>query len=115
MTSRREFISTATLAAAGVALAPLAACSQERPPAASAAPPKPFSGTLITRTIPSSGEKIPVIGMGTSGSFEVGADAGERGPLRDVLQAFVAAGGTLIDTAPTYSTAEDVLGDLIAQ
>ncbi|MET3931062.1 aryl-alcohol dehydrogenase-like predicted oxidoreductase [Lysobacter sp. OAE881] len=118
MTSRREFISTATLAAAGVALAPLAACSQERPPAtpaASAAPPKPFSGTLITRTIPSSGEKIPVIGMGTSGSFEVGADAGERGPLRDVLQAFVAAGGSLIDTAPTYSTAEDVLGDLIAQ
>ena len=117
MTSRREFISTASLAAAGVALAPLAACSQERAPAsaANAAPPKPFSGTLITRAIPSSGEKIPVIGMGTSGSFEVGADAGERAPLREVIEAFVAAGGTLIDTAPTYSTAEDVLGDLIAQ
>ena len=66
MTSRREFISTATLAAAGVALAPLAACSQERaaPAAANTAPAKPFSGTLITRAIPSSGEKIPVIGMG---------------------------------------------------
>ena len=119
MSSRREFISTVSLAAAGAALAPLAACSQERPPAAAtpatSAPPKPFSGTLITRTIPSSGEKIPVIGMGTSGSFEVGADAGERAPLRDVLEAFVAAGGTLIDTAPTYSTAEDVLGELISQ
>lgn len=117
MTSRREFISTATLAAAGVALAPLAACSQERaaPAAGDTAPAKPFSGTLITRPIPSSGEKIPVIGMGTSGSFEVGADAGERAPLRDVLEAFVGAGGKLIDTAPTYSTAEDVLGDLIAQ
>jgi len=119
MTNRRQFISTASLAAAGIALAPLAACSQERAPAAATAagtaPPKPFSGTLLTRAIPSTGEKIPVIGMGTSGSFEVGGDAGERAPLRDVLEAFVAAGGTLIDTAPTYSTAEDVLGDLIAQ
>ena len=118
MTSRREFISTASLAAAGIALSPLAACSQERAPAAAAvgtAPPKPFSGTLITRAIPATGEKIPVIGMGTSGSFEVGNDAGERAPLREVIEAFVAAGGTLIDTAPTYSTAEDVLGDLMAQ
>jgi aryl-alcohol dehydrogenase-like predicted oxidoreductase len=118
MTNRREFISTATLAAAGVALSPLAACSQEAPPArtaATAAAPKPFSGTLITRAIPSSGEKIPVIGMGTSGSFQVGTEASERAPLREVLDAFVAAGGKLIDTAPTYGTAEDVLGDLMAQ
>jgi aryl-alcohol dehydrogenase-like predicted oxidoreductase len=119
MTSRREFISTATLATAGIALAPLAACSQESPtPRAQSAatpPAKPFSGKLITRPIPSTGEQIPVIGMGTSGSFEVGTDAAARGPLREVLDAFVAAGGTLIDTAPTYSTAEDVLGDLMAE
>ncbi|GAA5080476.1 aldo/keto reductase [Lysobacter panacisoli] len=119
MTSRREFISTATLAAAGIALTPLAACSQGTPPQgaskpAAAARPAPFTGKLITRPIPSTGEQIPVIGMGTSGSFEVGTGADERAPLREVLAAFVAAGGTLIDTAPTYSTAEDVLGDLIA-
>ncbi|HEY0502846.1 MAG TPA: aldo/keto reductase [Lysobacter sp.] len=116
MTSRREFISTASLAAAGIALTPLAACSQETPPKAApaAAAPRPFTGKLLTRPIPSSGERIPVIGMGTSGSFEVGTDAASRAPLREVLDAFIAAGGTLIDTAPTYSTAEDVLGDLIA-
>lgn len=118
MTSRREFISTATLVATGVALAPLTACSQES--ASTSAPtaaskPAPFTGTLLTRPIPATGERIPVIGMGTSGSFEVGTDAASRAPLREVLDAFVAAGGTLIDTAPTYSTAEDVLGDLMAE
>lgn len=118
MTSRREFISTATLAAAGIALAPLAACSQEAAPKAAtpaSSSGAPFKGPLIMRMIPSTGEKIPVIGMGTSGSFEVGTSAADRAPLREVLDAFVAAGGKLIDTAPTYGTAEDVLGDLVAQ
>jgi aryl-alcohol dehydrogenase-like predicted oxidoreductase len=69
----------------------------------------------MTRGIPSSGEKIPVIGMGTSGSFEVGRSAAERDPLLEVLRRFVAAGATVIDTAPTYGTAEDVLGDLLAE
>ncbi len=117
MANRREFISTATLTAAGIALAPLVACSQE-PAAGAAAPaaaaPKPFKGPLLTRAVPATGEKIPVIGMGTSGSFEVGTDAAGRAPLGEVLDTFVGAGGSLIDTAPTYSTAEDVLGDLIA-
>lgn len=116
MANRREFISTATLTAAGIALAPLVACSQEKPAASApaAAATKPFKGPLLTRSVPATGEKIPVIGMGTSGSFEVGTDAAARAPLREVLDTFVNAGGSLIDTAPTYSTAEDVLGDLIA-
>jgi aryl-alcohol dehydrogenase-like predicted oxidoreductase len=118
MANRREFISTATLTAAGIALAPLVACSQEQPAASAAAPstaaPKPFKGPLLTRAVPATGEKIPVIGMGTSGSFEVGTDGASRAPLREVLDTFINAGGSLIDTAPTYSTAEDVLGDLIA-
>lgn len=116
MANRREFISTATLTAAGIALAPLVACSQEKPAASApaAAATKPFKGPLLTRAVPATGEKIPVIGMGTSGSFEVGTDAAARAPLREVLDTFVGAGGSLIDTAPTYSTAEDVLGDLIA-
>ena len=68
---------------------------------------------LTRRTIPSSGEQIPLIGLGTSGPFEVGAGAAERAPLAQVLEAFFAAGARLIDTSPMYSTAEGVLGDLL--
>jgi aryl-alcohol dehydrogenase-like predicted oxidoreductase len=71
------------------------------------------SGKLITRRIPSSNEMIPAIGLGTSGPFEVGTGEGARAPLREVLEAFFAGGATLIDTSPMYSTAEDVLGDLL--
>jgi aryl-alcohol dehydrogenase-like predicted oxidoreductase len=71
------------------------------------------TGKLIMRKIPSSGETIPVIGLGTSGPFEVTADEKTRAPLRQVLQAFFAGGATLIDTSPMYSTAEAVLGDLL--
>ena len=119
MTDRRAFLAATTLAAAGAALAPLAACSREAPATqAAGAPPDPlptFSGTLITRTIPSTGEAIPVIGLGTSDSFEVGDDASARKPLHEVLALFASAGGKLVDTAPTYSSAEDVLGDLVAE
>jgi diketogulonate reductase-like aldo/keto reductase len=68
---------------------------------------------LITRKIPSTGEVLPVIGLGTSGPFEVGNSPKEREPLKEVLSAFFAAGGRLIDTSPMYSTAESVLGDLL--
>ena len=70
-------------------------------------------GALLQRVIPSSGEKIPVIGLGTSGPFEVGVDPQQRVPLGAVLEAFFAGGGTFIDTSPMYSTAEAVLGDLL--
>lgn len=71
------------------------------------------TGPLITRRIPSTGEEIPVIGLGTSGPFEVGESKAERAPLAEVLEAFFAAGARLIDTSPMYSTAEKVLGDLL--
>lgn len=70
---------------------------------------------LKQRVIPSTGEKLPVIGLGTSGNFEIGSGAAERVPLRGVLQRFFAAGARLIDTAPSYSSAESVLGDLLAE
>jgi aryl-alcohol dehydrogenase-like predicted oxidoreductase len=70
-------------------------------------------GALLTRRIPSSGEELPVIGLGTSGPFEVGASAAARAPLAQVLQGFFAAGARLIDTSPMYSTAEGVLGELL--
>ncbi|MEG3792442.1 aldo/keto reductase [Lysobacter sp. CCNWLW3] len=125
MASRRDFLATATLTATGLALAPLAACSQDTPrplgkdpgqkPAGALTTERPFRGPLLKRAIPSSGEQLPAIGMGTSGSFEVGAGAEARDPLREVLKRFVDAGASMIDTAPTYSSAEDVLGDLIAE
>src|SRR5258707_9283784 len=57
---------------------------------------------MLTRPIPSSGEAMPVVGLGTSHVFDVGADSGARPPLRAVLQAFVEAGGNIIDTPPMY-------------
>jgi len=70
-------------------------------------------GALITRRIPSSGEELPIIGLGTSRTFEVGIRDSEREPLKAVLEAFFAAGARLIDTSPMYSTAERVLGELL--
>ncbi|MFO7305949.1 MAG: aldo/keto reductase [Gammaproteobacteria bacterium] len=72
-------------------------------------------GTLRTRVIPSSGEIIPVIGMGTSGSFEVRQGSAQYEALREVLRRFFAGGGTVIDTAPTYGNAEDNLGQLLEE
>ena len=111
MADRRDFLATASLALAGAALAPLAACGREAP---TASPAPKFEGTLMTRPIPSTGERLPVIGMGTSESFEVGDDEEDRAALREVLSIFAAAGGKVVDTAPTYGSAEDVLGDLVA-
>ncbi len=68
---------------------------------------------MLQRRIPSSGEELPIIGLGTSQTFEVAESAREREPLREVLEAFFAAGGRVIDTSPMYSTAEAVLGDLL--
>ena len=68
---------------------------------------------LLTRAIPSTGEKLPAIGLGTSDEFESGAGAGLN-ELREVLRRFIDLGGKLIDTAPGYGNAEEVLGNLIA-
>jgi diketogulonate reductase-like aldo/keto reductase len=69
----------------------------------------------LTRPIPATGEPLPVIGMGTSRTFDAGDDAAKRAQLLEVLQAFFAAGGTLIDSSPMYQSAEAVTGALLAQ
>jgi aryl-alcohol dehydrogenase-like predicted oxidoreductase len=75
----------------------------------------PFSSRSIRRPIPSSGELLPVVGLGTSQVFQIGTDAAERAQRRAVIEAMVlSAGGGLIDTASTYGTAEGVVGDLVA-
>ena len=68
---------------------------------------------LLRRKIPSTGELLPAIGLGTSGPFEVGTDEAARAPLREVLDAFFTSGCKLIDTSPMYSTAESILGGLL--
>ena len=71
------------------------------------------AGPYGAAVIPSSGEKVPVIGLGTN-RFSVGESAADRAPLRAVLQRFHELGGAVIDTAPMYRKSESVLGDLIA-
>jgi len=69
---------------------------------------------MIKKAIPSSGELVPVIGLGTN-RYGVDASEASRAPLRSALRRFHELGGTLIDTAPGYRTSESVLGDLIAE
>ena len=125
MATRRKFLSDSAWSAAALALTPLAACSQERPPPAApiqpapparpAPPATPATGSMLMRSIPASGESIPAIGVGTSGSYEVGLDSAEFTALQEVLKTFFDGGGRLIDTSPNYSNAEDVVGALLAQ
>lgn len=69
---------------------------------------------MLKRKIPSTGEELPVIGLGTSGVFDVGGGSVERAPLTEVLNILTSAGGALVDTSPMYGRAEAVSGDLIA-
>jgi diketogulonate reductase-like aldo/keto reductase len=70
---------------------------------------------IMTRKIPSTGEEIPAIGLGTWQVFDAGSDAAARAPLREVLAAFAKAGGKMIDSSPMYGSAESVAGDLVAE
>lgn len=72
------------------------------------------SGTVIQKTIPSSGEMIPPIGIGTN-RYGVGESEEERAPLRDTMARFVELGGRVMDTAAVYGTSEVVIGDLAAE
>lgn len=66
--------------------------------------------SLILKAIPSSGEKIPVIGMGTARFFDAVTPE-----LREVIKRFPELGGRVIDMAPSYGNAETVVGDIIAE
>ena len=69
----------------------------------------------ITRAIPRSGEPLPVIGLGTYQTFDVGGDAAARAPLQQVLQLVAESGGSVVDSSPMYGSSESVAGDLIAE
>ena len=67
----------------------------------------------IKKAIPKTGELLPVIGMGTSRTFDIGNDPHMLAQLGEVLQIFFDQGGALIDSSPMYGNAEQVTGDLL--
>jgi diketogulonate reductase-like aldo/keto reductase len=82
--------------------------------AMSSARGQPEDSRMLERSIPSTGERLPVIGLGTSDVFDVGTDPADRKPLQEVLDILLGSGGSLLDTSPMYGRAEQVAGDLIA-
>lgn len=98
-TARRRILQ-AMLATGGCALVhPLAAAQQP----------------LLTRPIPSSGEQLPVVGLGSWITFNVGKDPQQRATCTEVVRAFLAGGGRLIDSSPMYGSAQAVIGDALAR
>lgn len=93
---RRTFLAASAAAAAA--------------PAALAQAPAP----LHRKPIPSSGEMIPIIGLGSARRYEQAAGEAELAPLRDTFRRFHQLGGTVIDTAPSYGNAEAIMGGIIA-
>lgn len=68
---------------------------------------------MLTRTIPSSGETLPVIGVGTYRGFDVASRSKERTALEEVLRTLLSRGGSLLDSSPMYGRAEEISGELI--
>lgn len=68
---------------------------------------------LIQRKIPSTGESVPIIGLGTARRYEEITTETEKAPLRDTLRQFEELGGKVIDSSPTYGTAEAAVGELV--
>jgi diketogulonate reductase-like aldo/keto reductase len=100
MLRRRQFLhfGAAAIAASGLGLSARPGASDAR---------------QIQRPIPGSGESIPVIGMGTSRTFDVDASDSAVAPLREVMAAFFEAGGSVIDSSPMYGKAEARVGDIL--
>ena len=71
-------------------------------------------GPLLSRKIPKSGELLPVIGLGTAIIFDIGNDLEKRAERSAVIRTFLDGGAKMIDTAPSYGSAESVVGDLLA-
>ena len=70
---------------------------------------------MAQRPVPFSGELLPVVGLGTYQSFDIGGGAAEREPVKEVLRLFVQHGGKLIDSSPMYGRSESALGELAAE
>ena len=98
--TRRAMIGTLAAGAAAAALRPLAALAPAAP---------------ITRPIPSSGERLPVVGLGSWITFNVGDDVELRDECAAVMRAFFREGGRMIDSSPMYGSSQAVIGYGLAQ
>jgi len=94
--SRRKLLRVAPFAAAAGWLRPTVAFAQQ--------------GPLLTRPIPSSGEALPLVGLGTWITFNVGNDKVARDASAAVMRAFFVAGGRMIDSSPMYASSQSVVG-----
>lgn len=101
--SRRAFLASLAAAGAAAALSPPGAGAYPGPAAA-----RP--GPILTRAIPSSGEKLPLVGLGSWMTFNVGNDVAARDSCAEVMRAFFAEGGRLIDSSPMYGSSQEVIG-----
>src|SRR5688572_22384493 len=115
MNTRRRFIATSAAAAAGAGLASLAGGSTVLAQAIGTISQQATTAGPMARPIASGAESIPVIGAGTSGSFDVAAGSPEYAALKEVLRIFFEGGARLIDTSPNYGAADAVLGRLLEE
>jgi aryl-alcohol dehydrogenase-like predicted oxidoreductase len=100
MLTRREYLKYAALAAGTLALPSSLLKAFE-------------GGKLITRAIPSTGEKLPIVGLGSSATFKSVAGSADVSALRDVMSTLLDNGGTVLDTAPSYGASEEVAGGIV--
>jgi diketogulonate reductase-like aldo/keto reductase len=82
--------------------------------AAAAFTPAYANTRIMTRSIPGSGEELPLIGIGTWQTFDVRGDTSPTSPLGEVLKVFSQAGGRVVDSSPMYGAAESVVGEITA-
>jgi aryl-alcohol dehydrogenase-like predicted oxidoreductase len=99
--SRREMLKIGAGAGAGLLLSELPAFAQQQP--------------MLMRTIPSSGEPVPAVGLGSARTFNVGPPSSEWLRLSDVVETFHRMGGRFFDTAPSYGTSEQVAGQIVQE
>lgn len=102
MTTRREWLQGMAAGAGLLALDPRAALAQAR-------------SNLLTRAIPSTGERLPIIGLGSSATFAQVARSEDIAALGAVLKQLVELGGTVFDTAPGYGASEEVAGRIVQE
>ena len=73
------------------------------------------SAPLLTRAVPSTGEALPLVGLGSWITFNVGRDRAARDGCADVMRAFFDGGGRLLDSSPMYGSSQAVIGDALAR
>jgi aryl-alcohol dehydrogenase-like predicted oxidoreductase len=108
---RRDAIKAGLAAIAGVQT--LGAWAAEKSKDKGKDEPKPPSAPLVTKPVPSTGERLAVIGVGTNNYSPTTAE--ERAARREVLRGLTAAGASIIDTAPAYRQSEETIGDLLGE